>query len=64
MALSPERISGWMLYLVMCVICYVPLARRFLRDVRAPRRESDHSAERSQNHRGLENGHDGLPSRR
>jgi hypothetical protein len=38
--LSPQRVSGWIFYLALCVACYVPLARRFLRardDSESPR---------------------------
>lgn len=28
--LSPERVSGWIFYLALSAICYLPLARRFL----------------------------------
>lgn len=29
--ISPERISGWIFYLAICVIGFVPIAKRFLR---------------------------------
>jgi len=29
--LSPQHVSGWIFYLALCVACYVPLAKRFLR---------------------------------
>ena len=28
--ISPERISGWIFYLAICAIGFVPIARRFL----------------------------------
>ena len=29
--ISPERVSGWVFYLAICVIGFVPIAKRFLR---------------------------------
>jgi len=29
--LSPEQVSGWLLYLAACAACLVPLFKRFLR---------------------------------
>jgi hypothetical protein len=28
--LSPERVSGWIFYVAICVLGFVPIARRFL----------------------------------
>jgi hypothetical protein len=28
--ISPERISGWVFYLAICAIGFMPIARRFL----------------------------------
>jgi hypothetical protein len=39
--LSPQHVSGWILYAALCIACYVPLARRYLRprDSDAPPRD-------------------------
>jgi hypothetical protein len=29
--LSPERVSGWMFYLLVSLACFVPLARRYIK---------------------------------
>ena len=39
--LSPEHVSGWIFYLAICDVCYVPLARRFLHGTRTTSSNSD-----------------------
>jgi hypothetical protein len=39
--LSPERVSGWMFYLLISFACFVPLARRYVMKTRDASGESD-----------------------
>jgi hypothetical protein len=34
--MSPERVSGWVIYLAICAIVFVPIAKRLLRRPLAP----------------------------
>jgi len=36
--LSPENLSGWLFYLAISIICFVPLARRFMGKTHNPPR--------------------------
>ena len=35
--ISPEQISGWVFYLLLSIVCFVPVAKRFLGRARESR---------------------------